>query len=191
MARYRAGLATRERILEATRAILGSEGFENTTLKAICDSAGIQAGSFYNLFPSKDEAVLTVVREAITAVDPHPDGEGTDRLAELVDAYTGFIAESPLAAVYLQLAVTVGLSDEHLKGRMLRHHRYRIRRFADAIRRDHPDLGEAEARVQAEIVIAGLNGLAYQWVLDPSFDLARYADGLVARMNGRRPETAP
>lgn len=191
MARYRAGLATRERILEATRALLGSEGFEGTTLKAICHQAGIQAGSFYNLFPSKDEAVLTVVREAITAVDPHPDGEGIDRLAELVDAYTGFIAESPLAAVYLQLAVTVGLSDEHLKGRMLRHHRYRIRRFADAIRRDWPDLGEAEARVQAEIVIAGLNGLAYQWVLDPSFDLARYADGLVARIHGRRPETTP
>lgn len=175
MARYRSGIATRERILDATRMLLGRDGFDGTTVKGICREAHIQPGSFYNLFLSKDEAVLTVVREAITAVDPHPEGEGSDTIDELIHAYIRFITESPLAGVYLQLAVTAGLTDEHLKGRMLRHHRYRIHRFADAIARDAPTMSHERSRILAELVIAGLNGLAYQWALDPSFELMDHA----------------
>ena len=67
--RYKAGLETRERILGATRTLVAANGLDGTTIKAICELAGVLPGSFYNLFASKEQAVLTVVREAIDAVD--------------------------------------------------------------------------------------------------------------------------
>ena len=39
------------------------------TIKGICDAAAVHAGSFYNLFESKEQVVLTAVRDAIDTVD--------------------------------------------------------------------------------------------------------------------------
>lgn len=70
--RYRRGIEARERILNATRSLIADVGLEGTTIKAICSRAEVLPGSFYNLFDSKEQAILTVVREAIDAVDPDP-----------------------------------------------------------------------------------------------------------------------
>ena len=91
--RYKAGLETRDRILGATRSLIAEQGLEGTTIKGICDQAGVLPGCFYNLFASKEQAVLTVVREAIDAVDPDPEHHGTDTLEELVAAYERFLEE--------------------------------------------------------------------------------------------------
>ena len=85
--RYKAGLETRDKILQATRSLIAEVGLEGTTIKAICDRAGVLPGSFYNLFDSKEQVIITVVREAIDAVDPDPEHLGTDTVADLVDAY--------------------------------------------------------------------------------------------------------
>ena len=95
MGRYRAGVETRRRIIEATRHLLAEVGIEGTTIKAICERASILPGSFYNLFTSKEEALLTVVREAIEAVDPDIAGEGTDTVADLIEAYARFVETNP------------------------------------------------------------------------------------------------
>ncbi len=174
MARYQPGLRTEARIIAATGELLAEFGLEGTTLKAICDRAGIKSGSFYNLFDSKDEAVLRVVREAITAVDPHPEGEGPDTVAELVGAYVRFVTEQPtVARIYLQIAVHGGLTDSSMAARFLRHHEQRVRRFAAAMSHDtEPD--EA-ARARAEVLLGALNGLAFRWALRPDFDFAALA----------------
>lgn len=185
MARYKAGLATQQKILDATRQLLGEVGFDGTTVKAICDRAGIRAGSFYNLFESKDQVILTVVRDAIQAVDPDPEGVGSDTVQQLADAYINFIVnERMLGRVYLQLALTAGFTDETLQSRMLRHHLHRVSRFTDAFARQEPALTESEARTRMELLLAGLNGLAYHWVLDPEFNFKEKADILVSERVG-------
>jgi AcrR family transcriptional regulator len=72
VARYRVGLETRERILEATRTLLAQDGIDGVTLKRITAAADVGVGSFYNLFDSKEAVVFEVVRQALDAVDPHP-----------------------------------------------------------------------------------------------------------------------
>ncbi len=74
MARYQVGLQTEAKIIDATRSLLAEGGLEAATLKAICDRAEVRSGSFYNLFDSKEEAIIRVVRESIDAVDPDPGG---------------------------------------------------------------------------------------------------------------------
>jgi AcrR family transcriptional regulator len=183
MARYRVGLETRERILSATRRLLGEVGIEGVTLKAITDQAAVGAGSFYNLFGSKEEVVFEVVREAIEAVDPDPEGEGTDSLEDLVEAFVQFVTEStPIARIYFQLAVGQGLTDRRIAARVLRSHRRRVERFADAIRRDRAVLAEAEAEAEAEVLLASLTGLALTTLVNPRFDMRAHAMRLAPAM---------
>lgn len=183
MARYRAGIRTEARIIDATRELLGEVGLEGTTLKAICERAGVRAGSFYNLFESKEEVVLRVVGEAIAAVDPDPEGRHTDTVADLVEAYIEFISgSSALTSIYLQIAVTGAITHGTLGKRVLRHHQRRLKRFVEAIQRAEPSVPTPEATERAELLLATLNGLAFRLVLDPEFDFAGHA---------RRTSTAP
>lgn len=182
MARYQAGIRTETRILDATRELLAEDGIEGTTLKAICDRAGVQAGSFYNLFPSKEQAILRVARDAIRAVDPDPERAGTDTLEDLVDAYIRFITDQPeLARIYLQIGVS-GSTDDSSARRFLRHHVRRVERFAETIRRENPVVTTDEATMTAEVLLGALDGLAFRWVLDRSFDFPRHATAAVAQL---------
>ena len=114
MARYQAGIRTEARILDATRALLSENGLDGTTLKAICERAGIRVGSFYNLFDSKESVVLRAVGDAIAKVDPDPAHLGTETVDYLVDAYIIFVTKSSVAArIYVQIAVSGALNREN------------------------------------------------------------------------------
>ena len=177
--RYKAGLETKDRILEATRTLIAEQGLEGTTIKAVCERAGVLPGSFYNLFDSKEQAIIAVVREAIDAVDPDPDHQGTDSIDELVQAYVEFVDHEPhLARVYVRIAVSGTRDNSDLRGRMLRHHEGRVNRFADAIARQYPKLGDTEAERRAETLVTSLNGMTIHKVLDKDFDVASYATAL-------------
>jgi AcrR family transcriptional regulator len=179
VARYRVGLETRERILAATRRLLSEVGIEGVTLKAITDQAKVGAGSFYNLFASKDDAVFEVVREAVEAVDPDPAGAGTDSLEDLIDAFVAFMTgSSPIARIYLQLAGR-GLTDPGIAVRVLRSHRRRVERFADAWQRHDPEIDELEAQRRAEVTLAALTGLGMTALMDPAFDMRHHAQRLL------------
>lgn len=179
--RYRSGLETRDRILAATRGLIADEGLEGTTIKGICSRAGVLPGSFYNLFDSKEQAILAVVREAIDAVDPDPQHLGIDTISELVDAYLKFVTEEgDLARVYIAIAVSGGRNRSELKGRVVRHHEGRVDRFAAGLRRERPELDPDEARRRAETLVTSLNGMTLHYVLEPSFDLARHVKALLA-----------
>ncbi len=185
MARYRVGLETRRRILDATREVLAEDGLNDLTLKAITDRAGVGAGSFYNLFDSKEEAILEVVREAIEAVDPDPAGLGKERVEDLTEAFVSFFVDprTALAArIYLQLALAGALTDEAVAGRVTRHHQARVHRFAAAFGREHPELSDAAAVTLAERLLAALMGICLTWVVDPSIELHEHASAMVAAL---------
>lgn len=184
--RNRAGIETRSRLLASTRDLLSEVGFEGTTVKAICERADVLPGSFYNQFDSKDDAVIEVMVASINAVDPDPDHEGTDTLADLIEAYARFMIEGqPLSRVYLQLATSVALTDEPIRAQLLRHHERRIERFMEAARRDEPHAELEDIRFRVETLLATLNGLGYNWMMDPGFDVAGHINRLAAQVAER------
>ncbi len=179
--RNRAGLETRDRILDAAKSVLAARGLDGLTVKAICDLAEIRAGSFYNLFRSKEQVVLTVVREAINAVDPDLYGSGDSSLSDLVNAYIRFVVDQPvLARVYLTIALSGGLTDPDLGQRILRHHRERHLRFSQALLRDREGLAESIAMERSEALLAALNGYAFHAVIDAHFDFGAHARRLLS-----------
>ncbi len=176
VARYQVGLQTEARIIDATRSLLAEGGLEAATLKAICERAEVRSGSFYNLFGSKEEAVLRVVRQSIEAVDPDPEGEGTDTVDDLVRAYIQFFHNDPqMAKVYVVAALNGDSSSRSASRRFLRHHLHRVDRFADAMSRADASLSTTDAAVKAELLLGALDGLAFRWSLDPEFDFEMFA----------------
>jgi AcrR family transcriptional regulator len=176
VARYQVGLETEAKIIDATRSLLAEGGLDAATLKSICDRAQVRSGSFYNLFDSKEEAVIRVIRESINAVDPDPQGAGTDTVADLVDAFIMFFKEdAELARVYVITGLSTEATGNGARRRFLRHHERRVQRFADAMSRADASLTQDQSAVNAEILLGALDGLAFRWSLDPTFDLERYA----------------
>jgi AcrR family transcriptional regulator len=179
--RNRAGIETRERILDAARTLLSERGLEGTTVKAICDTAGVRAGSFYNLFESKEEVLLAVMRQAIQAVDPNPDNTGGEHVADLVEAYIRFVQDQPvMARVYLVIAITGSLTDESIAQRISKHQHDRLTRVRAALRTARTDLTDEEVDARAEAMVAALNGYTMQALLDHTFDFAAHARRLLS-----------
>ena len=184
--RNRAGLETRRRLLAATRDLLSEVGLDGTTIKAICARADVLPGSFYNQFDSKDEAVLEVMVGAINAVDPDPEHAGTDTLADLIEAYARFMVErGPLSRIYLQLATSVAPTDPEIRRELLRHHRRRVDRFVGALQREEPNASDTDARFRVETLLATLNGLGYNWMMDPEFDVAAHIRRVARQVSER------
>jgi AcrR family transcriptional regulator len=52
--------ATRERLLDAARILLASEGIQGASVEHICEQAGFTRGAFYSNFSSKDELLLAL-----------------------------------------------------------------------------------------------------------------------------------
>ena len=59
----KASTDTRQRLLDSARELLYSRSYGNVGVKEICDMAGVQKGSFYHFFPSKQELTLAVLDE--------------------------------------------------------------------------------------------------------------------------------
>lgn len=60
---------TKEKIFQAAKAILQKNGYENLSIKNICEEAGVSNGSFYHHFKTKDD-LLSYYIENQPNVDP-------------------------------------------------------------------------------------------------------------------------
>ena len=60
---------TKERIFQAAKRILQRDGYEQLSIKNICDEAGVSNGSFYHHFKTKDD-LLSYYIEDQPVIDP-------------------------------------------------------------------------------------------------------------------------
>src|SRR4051794_22810280 len=77
-----AKIATRRRILDASRDCFSRAGFEASTTRDIAAAAGIAAGTLFNYFPAKEAIAMALVAEALDAVhrqfDKRPRGDSLE-----------------------------------------------------------------------------------------------------------------
>lgn len=83
---------TRQRLLKSARDLLYSRSYGNVGVKEICDAAGVQKGSFYHFFPSKQDLALAVLdeyfielKEDIFSRSFRPEFSPLERLQRLMD----------------------------------------------------------------------------------------------------------
>ena len=95
---------TKERIFKAAKEILKKDGYENLSIKKICEEAGVSNGSFYHHFKTKDD-LLSYYIEAQPTINPElldlPQNKEDAKRAIAAIAIRSFLAL--VTAVYKRL----------------------------------------------------------------------------------------
>jgi TetR/AcrR family transcriptional repressor of nem operon len=122
---------TRQRLLNSARDLLHSRSYGHVGVKEICDMAGVQKGSFYHFFPSKQELTLAVLdefflimKEDVFARAFRPELAPMQRLAVLMEntyALQKTIKEQSgktLGCPYGNIALELSTQDEPIRQRI-------------------------------------------------------------------------
>jgi TetR/AcrR family transcriptional regulator, cholesterol catabolism regulator len=158
---------TRKRILDASAAVFRRDGYAAVTLKDVAALAGLQAGSLYYHFDSKEEIVeevLTVgvegvsaaTRSAVEALGPRADPIA--RLRAAIAAHLEFVlAESDYAVANIRILSQVPrtIRQRHLK-RQRRYGAYWRALFESAARAGKLR-GELDLSVVRMLTLGALN----------------------------------
>lgn len=61
--RAQQGIETRDKIIETAIKKFNEHGYDNVTVKEICDSLNLTIGAFYHHFKSKDDIILEILKK--------------------------------------------------------------------------------------------------------------------------------
>ena len=59
---------TKARIFHAAKTILRKQGYDQLSIKNICDEAGVSNGSFYHHFKTKDDLYLIILKNSQASI---------------------------------------------------------------------------------------------------------------------------
>ncbi|MEQ3552131.1 TetR family transcriptional regulator [Pseudonocardia nematodicida] len=144
--RERKKLATREAVRAATVRLTEQHGIGDVTVEMIARAADVSVRTFFNHFPSKEEAVLDVVRT---------------RAAVLIEEFRRRPPEEPLLDAVREAALTVIDRDDALG---------RVHLVALRLVRDTPTLRAHEMAVLAEQEAALAGAITVRLGVDPASD---------------------
>lgn len=160
----------RDAILEAATDLFAATGYRNTSVKQICDKAGLTQRYFYESFADKEASLLATYdglagqmrTDTLDAVEATTDPDDLDTVTERgLTAFIGYLTNDTRRAQIVLIEV-VGVSP-HLETR--RH--AVLHEFADLVittwlGRREPT---SQERLAAVALVGGVNHLLVDWLL--------------------------
>ncbi|ARF55185.1 TetR/AcrR family transcriptional regulator [Streptomyces gilvosporeus] len=186
----------RAAILEAALELIAERGYRRTSLAAVAERAGLSQQGLLHHFPTKEHLLVAVLEardrwDLASSAAAGPGSLGTDTLAQLVD----YNASRPgIVQTYTVLSAD-SVTEDH-PARVFFESRFRAVReaMAVALRAEFGDSlpGGLTPERAAPLLVAVMDGLQLQWLLDPEqVDMpAAFRDfvALLAPATGRRGE---
>ncbi|WP_103501708.1 MULTISPECIES: TetR/AcrR family transcriptional regulator [Streptomyces] len=170
---YRKGVERRRQILDRTVTVFNERGFENTSLRAIAESVGLTHAAVNRYFGSRERLFLEVLREADQRAEAEltvDEGLGAAlRSADVVTRVPGL-----MALFNSMLARALESDNEESRAYFVeRYERLRgqIRLILDHGRAAGVVRDDVPLDVAASLLLAALDGLSTQWLLDDSVDM--------------------
>jgi len=165
-------------LLEAAADLIAEGGLESLTFAAIGDRAGYSRGLVTARFGSKDGLIEALIDRYVTGwghkkVLPRTKGKsGLEGTLVLIDSIRAQAAKDPraLRVLYALMFEAIG-PDDALRHRFAKFHEGFRADFAIYVnkgRRDGSIRSDIVADSEAALLVGGLRGIAYQWLLDPS-----------------------
>jgi AcrR family transcriptional regulator len=180
---------TRQRLLDAGARLFSEHGYRNTRLSDIADAAGIQTGSIYYHFASREELVAEIlrlgmenawshVREAVDALAP--DATPIDRLGVAIRAHVAVVLDiSDYASAHSRI---VGEVPDEVRREHFEHQRaygaYWNELFEAA--RDAGELDPGIDLFVARMLVFGAMNTAGEWYATSKRSSAEIADAAAA-----------
>lgn len=194
----------REQLLAAAVELIAEQGLERATTRAITDRAGLALGAFHYVFASKDE-LLEAVAERLVRASEATMAASARTAAPTVEPEDGLVGDALVVARLrgllqgaweatqrsqrLQLAryelMLHGLRDPAKHHIAVQQHEPLVGAVSDTLRGLTAALDDATADELARGVLAALDGLRLQWLVEQDDEAAaarldRYLDALPA-----------
>jgi AcrR family transcriptional regulator len=179
---YAVGVERRRQIIEAAHELFSVQGYRGASMRDVAAKVDLTLPGLLHYFPSKEallEAVLTYRDDTdIPWFERQWEETGTFR-----HAMHALVARSLRSREVIQLFTTLSAeaTDPEHPAHGYFQERYRTSRelFSTTLARAR-ERGEVTADASGPVLIAVLDGLQVQWLLEPSFDflaeLDRYLD---------------
>ena len=116
--------ASRQAILEATRALLTEHGFEHLAIHLVAEAAGVGKQTVYRWWPNKAALVATAVLEGFVAVPVlTPDDDDADPRATLLRWFTSLLRlyRQPAMAALMRAMTAASAEDPDVAARLSTH----------------------------------------------------------------------
>jgi AcrR family transcriptional regulator len=150
-------LATRAKVLDAARDLFDSEGYEETTIRAIAQKAGVSVGSVFTTFASKAEILGEIMNERIeqlsaelAVVVPNLRGSLVDRMSSLIAIHYDFQMRRP--KLYLAY-ISVSFHEQQASGFVRMGSSPALRAPMRDLLTDAVERGEVRAEIDVELVL--------------------------------------
>lgn len=169
---------TRERILEAARAVLAREGYAATTMRAIASEAGVAVGLANYHFNSRRELLAEVIASSRNhflgmAEARVPDAPGPETLRRVLEMVRGL---ADLMPDWYRLGADLdsqALRDESL-AKVAKANKDRgqadVRQYLEVVRDAFGAREPEDIDGMSTVLLAAFDGLAVRALIDPSFD---------------------
>ena len=167
-------------LLEAAADLIVEGGFDALTFAAIGDRAGYSRGLVTARFGSKDGLIEALIDRIVgtwshrNVLPQTQDRSGLDGLVTLIDAIRSQAARDPRGLLVLYSLMFEAVGSDQLRPRFAKFHEGMRADFEQFVRRGQADGSidrSASADREGELVVAGLRGIGYQWLVDPdAFD---------------------
>lgn len=184
---YKNGIQRRQQILDKAVEIFGTYGYTAGSLRQIAAEVGVSPAALARHFDSKEDLLVEVLRywendNAHRRSGPLPTG--VEAIRDLADLMHYHVQHRGFLQLFLTLSVEA-TNPEH-PARTFVVERYASTRadFAGRIRDavaagEFTPLSAEETEAEARSLIAVLDGLELQWLLEPDFDLTAAVDRFI------------
>jgi AcrR family transcriptional regulator len=171
---------TREKILQAAFDVISREGYENSSIKAIAEEAGVAQGLVHYYFKSKQRLVLEVLRFVCAKLELGVQGEA-GAMAAFEDTKEKIRVDRRSNALYVQL-ISIALHDPEVGAGLLDFTREQRGHVEDIARQvfAERELDAAPARGIAGAVWGAVLGIIIQSLIDKDFNADEAIDALAA-----------
>jgi AcrR family transcriptional regulator len=172
---YAKGVRRRQEILDRAIEVFAEVGFDGSSLRAVGEAIGVSHAALRRYFATREELFLEVLREKDRQAMAQARGRDNDLLG-LVESLDDYASTVPGLMALRQGMVARALEAGNEHSRSFFQQRYASLRSEAlstlSIARDAGVLrDDISVEAAAALVIASLDGLSTQWLLDPEVDM--------------------
>jgi AcrR family transcriptional regulator len=175
---YAVGVKRREEILQAALEVFSVQGYRGAPMADIADKVGLTLAGVLHYYSSKEKLLAAVLMRRDHGLTP-PFQQKWDETGSFCQSVHELIARSVSSPHELRLFVTMSAeaTDPDHPAHTYFKERYRLSRLHfTEILDQAKERGEIDPIASGPVLMAVLDGLQIQWLLEPTFDILSELD---------------
>ncbi|MGV9308479.1 TetR/AcrR family transcriptional regulator [Nonomuraea sp. NPDC003727] len=184
---YAVGIARRQQILDAARELFSVRGYRGASMRDVASQVGLTLAGVLHYFPSKEDLLAAVLQQRDDIDIPWFEEKWAE-VGSFRVAMRELMIRNMTAQGVMRLFVTLSAeaTDPEHPAHDFFQKRYRTsRELFSATIAQAQERGEVVPEASGPLLIAVLDGLQIQWLLEPEFDLLAalesYLDGIAVK----------